>query len=56
MLTVRKKFDTFQETSERYTIKGELENFVNTHIEAAAECIPAKPRTKCRDLWEAIAS
>ena len=55
MVTVRNKFDTLQETSEKHTPNDEYENFVTTHMEAAAECIPAKPRAKCRVLWEAIA-
>ena len=54
-VTVSNKFDTRQETSERYTPNDEYEYFVNDYIEAAAGCIPTKPRTKCRVLWEAIA-
>ena len=46
--------DTFQETSERHT-PNEYENVVTAHIEAAAKCIPTKPRGKCRVPWEAIA-
>ena len=45
MVTVRNKFDTLQEIFETH---DEYKNFVTTHMEAAAECIQAKPRTKCR--------
>ena len=30
------------------------ENFVNAHIEAAAECIPTKQRAKPRVPWETL--
>ena len=33
----------------------EYENFVNAHIEAAAECIPTKIRKKCKVPWEILA-
>ena len=42
MVTVRNKFDTLQETSERYTPNDEYENFVTAHIDTAAKCIPTK--------------
>ena len=42
-LTVRNKFDTLKETSERHTPSYEYENFVINLIEAAAECITTKP-------------
>ena len=32
----------------------EYENFVNAHLEAAANCIPTKPRTKYRVPWERL--
>ena len=38
-LTQRNKFDTLQDISETLTPNDEYENFVNAHIEAAAECI-----------------
>ena len=38
----------------RKTLNDEFENFVTTHIEAAAECIPTKPTAKCWVLWEAV--
>ena len=50
MVTVRIKFDTLQETSERYTSNDKYENFVTTHIEATTKCIPTKPRAKCSFL------
>ena len=45
-LTVGKKFVILKETSERHTRNNECENLVTAHIEAAAECIPIKPRAK----------
>ena len=30
------------------------ENFVTAHMEAAAECIPTKPRAECRVSWESL--
>ena len=33
----------------------EYENFVNAHLEAAAKCIPTKPRTEYRVPWETLA-
>ena len=32
--------------SETHTPNDEYENFVNAHLEAAAECIPMKQRAK----------
>ena len=52
-LTLRNKFDALQEKTE--TQNDENENFVNTHLEAAAECIPTKQRAKPRVLWETLA-
>ena len=43
MVNVRKKFYTFQKTSERFTLNDEYENLVITHIETTAEFIPTKP-------------
>ena len=50
-LTLRNKSNALQERSEIHTQNDEYENFVNAHLEAAAECIPAKPRVP----WETIA-
>ena len=47
-ITVRDKFDTLEETSERLTPNDEYENFVTAHLEAATKCIPIKPRAKSR--------
>ena len=41
-LTLKKKFDALQEETETHTPNDEYENFVNAHIEAAAECTPTK--------------
>ena len=54
-LTLRNKFDALQEISETPTLKDEYENFVNTHLEAAAESIPTKQRAKPRVPWEILA-
>ena len=43
-----KKFDALQEISETPTPNDEYENFVNVHMESAAECIPTKLRVKHR--------
>ena len=53
MITVRNKFDTLQEISERHAPNDEYENFVTAHLEAA-ECIPTKPRVKCKTPWESL--
>ena len=55
MVTIINTFDTLQGTSERHTLNDKYENFPTAHIEAAAaKCIPAKPRAKCRVLWESL--
>ena len=51
-LTLRDKFDARQEKTETHTPNDEYENFVNAHLEAAAECIPTKQKTKPRVPWE----
>ena len=48
MLSVRNKIDTLQEKSKKYTLNKEYENFITAFIEAAAESIPTKPKTKYR--------
>ena len=53
-VTLRNKFDALQEKTETHTPNDEYENFVNTHIEAAAECIPTKQRTKPMVPWETL--
>ena len=44
--TLRNKFDALQEISETPIPNDEYENFVNAHLEAAAECLPTKQRAK----------
>ena len=51
---VRNKFDSLQEISKTHTLNEEYENFVNTHMEAASECIPTNPRAKCRVPRESL--
>ena len=55
MVTVRKKFDSLQETSQRHTLNDKYYNFVNSYIEAA-ENIPIKPKAKCKIPCELIAA
>ena len=40
---------------QKHTPNDECENFVNGHLEAAAEYIPTKQRTKPRVPWETLA-
>ena len=37
------------------TPNNEYENFINAHFEAAAKCVPTKPRTKYRVPWKTLA-
>ena len=55
VLELRNRFETLQEKTEKGTPNDEYENFINAHIEAAAKCIPTKPRTKYRVPWETLA-
>ena len=55
VVELRNRFETLQEKTEKGTPNDEYENFVNAHLEAAAKCIPAKPRTKYRVPWETLA-
>ena len=55
VLELRNKFETLQEKTEKDTPNDEYENFVNARHEAAAKCIPTKPRTKYRVPWETLA-
>ena len=52
VVELRHRFETLQEKTEKGTLNDEYENFVNAHLEAAAKCIPTKPRTKYRVPWE----
>ena len=54
-LALRNKYDAQQEKTETHTPNDEYENFVNTHLEAAAELIPNKQRTKSTLPWETLA-
>ena len=54
-LTLRNKFDALHEISEIPTPNDEYENFVNAHLEAAAECIPTKQRAKPRVPGQTLA-
>ena len=54
-LELRNRFETLQEKTEKGIPNDEFENFVNAHLEAAAKCIPTKPRTKYRVPWETLA-
>ena len=54
MLTLRNKFDALQKILKTPTLNDEYENFINAHLEAAAECIPTKLRTKSRVPWETL--
>ena len=40
--------------TEKGTPNDEYENFFNAHLEMAAKCNPAKPRTKYRVPWETL--
>ena len=53
-LSLRNKYDTLPEQTEIPTPNEENENFVNAHLEAAAEFIPNKQRWKYRVLQESL--
>ena len=48
-------FQRIQEKTETHIPNDKYENFVNAHLEAAAECIPTKHRAKPRVPWETLA-
>ena len=54
-LTLRNIFDELQEISETLTLNDKYENFINAHIEVAAECKPSKQRAKPSVQWETLA-
>ena len=54
-LTLRNRFDALQEKTETHTPNDEYENFVNAHLEVAAEWIPTKQRAKPRVPWGTLA-
>ena len=45
-ITERSNFNILQEICETHTPNDETEKFVTVNKEAAAECIPTKPRAK----------
>ena len=51
---MRNWFKTLQEKTEKGTPNDKYENFVNAHLEAAAKCIPTKPKTKYRIPQETL--
>ena len=53
-LAQRNKYDALQEKTETLTPNKEYENIINAHLEAAAEFIPTKQRTKSRVPWETL--
>ena len=55
VLQLRNRFEALQEKIGKCTPNDEYENFVNAHLEAAANWIPAKPKTKYRVPWETLA-
>ena len=55
VLELRNKFETLQEKTEKGIPNDEYKTFVNAHLEAAAKCIPTKPRPKYRVPWETVA-
>ena len=53
-LCMKSKFDALQEISETPTPNDQYENFVNAHLEAAAEYMPTKPTGRPRVQWETL--
>ena len=45
-LTLRNKFNALEEISETPTLNHQYENFINAHLETAAEYIRTKQRAK----------
>ena len=54
-IALRNKYDALKEKTETHTPNEECENFVNAHLETAAEFIPTKQRTTSRVPWETLA-
>ena len=54
-LALRNKYEALQEQTKTHTPNEEYENFVNAHLEAAAEFIPTKQRTKYSVPWKTLA-
>ena len=53
-ITLRNKFDALQEISETLALNDDYKNFINAHMEAAAEYITTKLRAKHRVPWETL--
>ena len=53
-LALRNKYDAQPEQTKTHTPNEKYENFVNAYLEAAAEFIPFKQRTKYRVPWETL--
>ena len=51
---IRDKSNALPEKTETHTPNDEYENFVNAHLEAAAEYIPTKQRAKSIVPWEIL--
>ena len=45
----------YKRRQKKGTPNDEYEIFVEAHLEAASKCIPTKPRTKYRVIWETLA-
>ena len=54
-LTLRNKFDDLQEIPKTPTANDEYGNFVNAHLEVAAECIPTEQKAKPKVLRKTLA-
>ena len=54
MLILRNKFDVLHEKTETYTPNDEYKNFVNAHLEVAAEYILTIQRAKHKIPWETV--
>ena len=54
IVTVRNKFHTHQEISERHIPNDEYEKFVTVPMKTSAECIPTEPKGKCRIPWKSL--
>ena len=54
-IALRNRHNSLQGKTETHTPNEEYENFVNVHLEAAADFIPTKQRSKTRISWETLA-
>ena len=51
-VSVRNKFNTLQEISEKHDLYDELEKCITAHLKAAVECRPIKESSKSRIIWD----